>query len=225
MAGCGGKSKVRLPPPTPARLGATERGTASWYGDPYHGRRTSNGEVYDMDKLTAAHLSLPFHTVVRVRNLANNRTVDVRINDRGPFVKGRLIDLSHKAAHLLKIIGPGTARVELTVIKTPAMAAGPPPVPTLPPSTAGSTPCNAAGGYAVQVGSFAQRENADKLAGSLPPPLSPTVLEARANGSVLYRVLVGGSLSHSEAGALLQRLRRDSMNGFVTAWPDGGCNS
>ncbi len=123
LISCGGKKmRVKLPPPTPARLGWTQRGIASWYGHPYHGRRTSNGEVYDMDKLTAAHLSLPFNTWVRVTNLDNKESVEVRINDRGPFIKGRIIDLSREGAKRIEMIGPGTARVRVRVVATPSMA-------------------------------------------------------------------------------------------------------
>ncbi|MCH7933823.1 MAG: TonB-dependent receptor, partial [Gemmatimonadetes bacterium] len=104
LFGCAGKKRVKLPPPTPARVGWTQRGIASWYGHPYHGRRTSSGEVYDMDKLTAAHLSLPFGTWVRVTNLANNNSVEVKINDRGPFIKRRIIDLSRHAFGLRTVL-------------------------------------------------------------------------------------------------------------------------
>ena len=120
-AGCGGKKRVKLPPPIPATLGWTQQGIASWYGRPYHGRTTSNGERYDMNKISAAHKSLPFDTWVRVKNLKNKKTVDVRINDRGPFVKGRIIDLSRQAAKKIDMIGPGTARVRIEVVATPGM--------------------------------------------------------------------------------------------------------
>ncbi len=140
--GCGGKKRVKLPPPVPAQLGWTQQGIASWYGRPYHGRITSNGERYDMNKISAAHKRLPFDTWVRVKNLNNRKTVDVRINDRGPFVKGRIIDLSRAAAKKIEMIGPGTARVRIEVVATPGMRyrpgqrgrpreqpAAPPPVP------------------------------------------------------------------------------------------------
>src|SRR5713226_5624500 len=84
LAGCGGSKRVSLP--AAARLGSSETGVASWYGHPYHGRRAANGEIYDMEKMTAAHRTLPFGTWVRVKNLEDNKTVDVRITDRGPFV-------------------------------------------------------------------------------------------------------------------------------------------
>jgi len=82
------------PPPLPVVVGGTQDGIASWYGEPFHGRRTSSGEVYDMEATTAAHRTLPFGTVVRVENLTNGRNTTLRINDRGPFIDGRIIDLS-----------------------------------------------------------------------------------------------------------------------------------
>src|SRR5258708_35293001 len=104
--------------PSEAR-GHTETGIASWYGNPYHGRRTASGEIYDMEQLTAAHPTLPFQTVIEVTNLDNGKRVTVRITDRGPFAKGRILDLSHAAARAIEMLGPGTARVRLKVIKAP----------------------------------------------------------------------------------------------------------
>ncbi len=104
---------------TPVKRGYTENGIASWYGHPYHGRKTSNGEVYDMHKMTAAHRSLPFGVVVQVENKQNDKRVEVRINDRGPFVKNRIIDVSREAAERLGMIGPGTVPVKIKVIRTP----------------------------------------------------------------------------------------------------------
>jgi rare lipoprotein A len=92
-------------------------GVASYYADEYNGRQTSSGEIYDMHALTAAHRTLPFGTMVRVRNLDNGRSVDVRINDRGPFKGDRVIDVSLEAAKRLGMIGPGTARVRLEIIQ------------------------------------------------------------------------------------------------------------
>jgi len=99
-------------PPT----GYVEVGEASWYGPGFHGRMTSSREIFDMEDLTAAHQTLPFGTMVEVTNLENSRTVTVRINDRGPFVKNRIIDLSYAAARMLGLVGPGTARVRLEVV-------------------------------------------------------------------------------------------------------------
>src|SRR5689334_3200553 len=103
VAGCHKRVRAAKPPV----IGASETGIASWYGHPYHGRRAANGEIYDMEKLTAAHRTLPFDTWVRVKNLTNDKTIDVRITDRGPFIDGRIIDLSHAAARAIDMIGPG----------------------------------------------------------------------------------------------------------------------
>jgi rare lipoprotein A len=112
--GCAGK-----PAPTtlPAPVGYTERGTASWYGAKFHGRTTASGERYDMHAMTAAHRTLPFGVVVEVTNLDNDRRVRVRINDRGPFKKGRIIDLSYAAARKLDMVHAGLARVKIRVVR------------------------------------------------------------------------------------------------------------
>jgi len=94
-----------------------EEGRASWYGAPFHGRQTANGEIYDQDELTAAHQTLPLPSVVRVTNLENGRTLILRVNDRGPFIKGRIIDVSRKAAKLLKFHDKGTTRVKVEVLE------------------------------------------------------------------------------------------------------------
>src|SRR5262249_58511897 len=115
LPGCGflfGHSKA----PVDAHPGATQLGTASWYGPGFHGNRTASGEVYDQYDLTAAHQTLPLGTRVIVTNLDNGRAVEVRINDRGPFVKGRSIDLSYAAARSLGMLGPGTVPVRIEVL-------------------------------------------------------------------------------------------------------------
>ena len=104
--------------------GYRERGIASWYGDYFHGRRTSSGDTYDMYKMTAAHKTLPLPTYVRVTNLENGRSVVLRVNDRGPFVEGRIIDLSYVAAQKLGMAESGTARVEVEALDPPASEPG-----------------------------------------------------------------------------------------------------
>jgi rare lipoprotein A len=117
---CARKTSAHVPPSTkPARIGETQTGIASWYGVPYNGRRSADGEIYDMEKLTAAHRSLPFDTWVEVTNLVNNKRVDVRITDRGPFVDGRIIDLSLAAARAIDLVTAGIVRVRIKVIKKP----------------------------------------------------------------------------------------------------------
>src|SRR3984957_1625522 len=149
LSECAHKKRAHVPPPPPPALsrpsavpGAVETGIASWYGHPYHGRRAADGETYDMETLVAAHRTLPFNTWVRVYNLNNNKTVDVRIIDRGPFVDGRVIDLSHAAAQAIDMIGPGVAQVRLEIIRTPSNVA---------PAA-----------YGVQVGAFLNRGNAER---------------------------------------------------------------
>ncbi len=113
------RTKVSLPPAMKSvKKGYTEEGVASWYGHPYHGRKTSNGETYNMNDLTAAHQTLPFGVWVEVKNKKNNQTVTVRINDRGPFVGGRIIDLSKAAAGQIDMIRTGVAPVKIKVVRT-----------------------------------------------------------------------------------------------------------
>ena len=139
--------------------GFQQRGIASWYGEDFHGRQTSNGETYDMYGISAAHKTLPLGTYVRVVNLDNNRSLDVRINDRGPFVHGRIIDLSYGAARKLGVVGPGTAPVEIVALGTPA--------PGTSPDKPGYLPVDYySGNFTFQVGAFVDRANAQRLTGA-----------------------------------------------------------
>ncbi len=116
VAGCAGK---KGPVVEPARKGDEQRGLASWYGKKYHGRPTASGERFDMHKVSAAHRTLPLGSVVKVTNLDNGRTLQVRINDRGPFIDGRIIDLSYKAAKKLDMVKAGVVPVKLIVQSLP----------------------------------------------------------------------------------------------------------
>jgi len=119
-AGCGKRAAAHRPSlPKPAPIGWTQTGIASWYGAPYDGRPAASGEIFDTHKLTAAHRSLPFDTWVEVTNLKNGERVRVRINDRGPFVDGRIIDLSLAAAEAIDLVRPGVGKVRLKVIRAP----------------------------------------------------------------------------------------------------------
>jgi rare lipoprotein A len=194
LAGCAHKKHARRTPPPPApsvapQPGYSETGVASWYGHPYHGRRAANGEIYDMEKLTAAHRTLPFETWLRVVNLDNGETVEVRINDRGPFVEGRIIDLSHAAARAIDMIGPGIARVRIEVIRMPEY---------VPP-----------GVFAVQVGAFRNRDNAERLRAEMQSRYGPARLVQRADSPDLWRVLVGSEATEEGANGLAQRIRKE----------------
>jgi rare lipoprotein A len=124
LAGCAGPAgRSAAPPPV---LGAEQEGLASWYGGEHHGRRTASGEPFDMRALTAAHPTLPFGTRLRVTSLASGRAVEVRVNDRGPFVDGRVLDLSQEAARRLGALGAGIVRVRLRIVGLPDGTREPP---------------------------------------------------------------------------------------------------
>jgi rare lipoprotein A len=176
-----------------------EQGFASWYGVPYHGRRAANGEIYDMYKMTAAHRTLPFNTVVRVTNLTNMQTVDVRITDRGPFVEDRIIDLSLAAARAIDMVMTGTARVRVETIS--AVAATNP----------------ATGNFSVQVGAFADRVNAERLKDQLSARYQPIqVKESIGPNGRLYRLRVGSVPTEAAAKQLAEKLHlEDGFDTFV----------
>ena len=149
----------------PSAVGYKERGVASWYGKKFHGRLTSNREVYDMYQMTAAHKTLPLPTYVRVRNLSNNRTIIVRVNDRGPFVHNRIIDLSYAAAQKLDMVGSGTSLVEVEAITfeggsndQPTRTASKPAPRPAPVNTSPTNPNH----IYVQIGAFGSKANADR---------------------------------------------------------------
>ena len=137
---------LEVPPGTKPLL--VETGMASWYGAPYHNRRGSNGEIYDMHAMTAAHRTLPLGSIVRVTNPESGNSTIVRITDRGPFIAGRMIDLSRAAADKIGLVEKGTAPVRIEVMKTPQ-------------------PIEGGGKWAVQIGGFEREENARDLAGHL----------------------------------------------------------
>jgi rare lipoprotein A len=182
-------------PPAP---GWTEEGVASWYGgrDGFEGKPTASGEIYDSSLLTAAHRELPLGTVVDVTNLDNERTVRVRINDRGPFVFGRVIDLSRAAAEKIGLIGPGTGPVRVTVV-TPAA-----PMEIFSPT----------GRWAVQVGSFADQLRAERHAERLRGTGRAVFLEPYRG---LTRVKVGPFDGRRDAEHELQLLEDDGFEGIV----------
>jgi rare lipoprotein A len=177
--------------PEPAAAPAivdNEKGIASWYGHPYHGRPAASGEIYDMEKMTAAHRTLPFETWVRVHDLDSNRQVDVRINDRGPFVDGRIIDLSRAAARQIAMIGPGTARVRLEIMKEPP---------------AGSEVPH----YAVQVGAYKEKANAEAIRHEMARKYGAARMVLREGSPSVWRVLVGFEPSQEKAQGLADQIR------------------
>jgi rare lipoprotein A len=188
------------PPPAierqPAIPGAySEEGVASWYGVPFNGHRTSNGEIYDMHLFTAAHRTLPFNAMIRVTNLANGMQTEVRINDRGPFVANRVIDLSLSAAQAIGMLGPGTANVRLEMI-----------------SGASSQPAF----FAVQIGAFTLQANAEKLRTQLSARYSPvTVVTYDAPTGTYYRVRVGRAPTEDAARQTAAELQAEQFTTFI----------
>jgi rare lipoprotein A len=187
----------------PSADGYLERGVASWYGPTFHGGNTSSGEPYNMYGMTAAHPTLPLPTYARVTNLANGRSVVVRINDRGPFVANRIIDLSYTAAAKLDMLREGTAMVEVRALTPGASEAPPAPVDTPP-----QPPPAAPAALYVQTGAFADPANAERELGRLQAAgLASAFVVAPLEGrSQLYRVRIGPVGSVAEFDALAARL-------------------
>lgn len=169
-----------------------EQGVASWYGPGFHGRRTASGERFNQNELTAAHRTLPFGTRLLVTNLDNGRTATVRVNDRGPFAKNRVIDLSYGAAKELGVVGPGTAEVALSLLD------GPPEPVT----------------YTVQLAAFGDAERAKALRDSLNGTFPETVV--RSDG-VWHRVQIGAFEDRKFADDLLHEISALGLTGFVVA--------
>ena len=198
VAACASRPPARSVSQIPPSPGWTEEGVASWYGgrDGFEGKPTASGEIYDSSLLTAAHRELPLGTVVDVTNLDNEKTVRVRINDRGPFVFGRVIDLSRAAAERIGLIGPGTGPVRVTVV-----------TPGIPQEIYSSS-----GLWAVQVGSFADRLRAERHAERLRGTGRAVFLEPFRG---LSRVKVGPFDGRSEAERELESLEEDGFEGIV----------
>lgn len=201
IGGCGTSSPPPTAPghPKPYRIGRNwyrplphardfrQRGKASWYGKKFHGRKTANGEIYNMYAMTAAHKTLPLGTYVSVHNLDNGRKIEVRVNDRGPFVRGRIIDLSYTAARKLGVVGPGTAPVEIVALGKAATTK----------TTGGSgrsyVPVDYyKGNFTVQVGAFSDRNNAERLQRKLDQEYKNAHITTYYDGyETFYRVRVG----------------------------------
>jgi len=173
----------------PTSKGYHERGIASWYGSKFRGRRTSSGELYDMHLATAAHKSLPLPTYAEVTNLDNGRKMVVKINDRGPFHKERIIDLSYAAAIKLGVDQTGTARIDVRAIDV---------------KTSKRSSVKVADGTFLQVGAFSKRRIADDLAGKMVAAQLKPVSVQKSRG--LYKVWIGPYASEAEIEASMRRV-------------------
>ncbi len=176
---------------------AFDRGVASWYGPGFHGRRTANGETYNQEELTAAHKSLPFNTLVRVENVRNGKSVVVRINDRGPYIGNRIIDLSQKAARYIEMVDTGIAEVRLTIIN---------------PDPEYDRQEYIQERFTLQLGSFSKPEHAHLIAGDLS---GSRISEAKVHDRIYYRVYYGLYATRREAEDALMTILKKGHSGFV----------
>jgi len=187
--------------PTMVSVGETFSGIASWYGKDFHGRKTSNGEIYNMHDLSAAHKTLPMNTMVKVTHLKNGKSVIVRVNDRGPFVKNRIIDLSYTAAQRIDMIQSGTAPVRIEIIGFGGIVGDRPGHHSVQ-----------GGDFMVQIGAFRRNEGAKSYANqhrSSHPPYTTTIQESLWQGAPLYRVYLTGFRSEEEARDFIARGSHD----------------
>ena len=195
--------------PLPSAEGFVEEGYASWYGKKFHGRPTASGEPYDMYAITAAHRTLPMNTYVRVFNLENGREVVARINDRGPFAKKRIIDLSYGAARKVGLIGPGTAKVRIEALGEVRLGAG--SLAAFKPH-----PDFRRGKFYIQVGAFLESDNAHALRRKMARYYKDVVVSRQPRGDqTLYRVQVFASTEYNTAKNFEARLE---SSGFPEAF-------
>ncbi len=185
---------------TPRSGRVIEQGEASWYGPGFHGKKTANGEVYNQNELTAAHLTLPFNTVVKVVNLNNNKAVNVRINDRGPYARGRIIDLSRAAAQNIDMLESGIAPVRLTLVKSDE-----------PLKTRGAGNIRQQQ-FTIQIASFHNRNDAESLAERI---RNSRIRTADVNGKQVFRVHYGIYPHPNAARRDLERLKNRGHDGYI----------
>lgn len=194
IAGCAIPGSKVTPPNSDNRVSQT--GIASWYGPGFHGKATASGEIYDQNELTAAHQTLPLGSKVMVTNLENGSTTEVLVNDRGPFAKNRIIDLSYAAAQSIKMVGPGTALVRIDVLGSPTR------LETIRSSL----------DYTLQLGSFTQLENAQQLRDRAAKSFANVTIDPlRAKDNTYYRVNLG---TFANRGAAEEQARQVSQAGY-----------
>jgi len=186
----------------------SEKGTASWYGDEFKGRPTASGEIFDPDKMTAAHKTLPLGTIVRVKNLDNGREAELKVNDRGPFVRGRIIDCSKKGAKELGYFAQGTANVRIEVVKVGRGRTGKSPTQVID-----GTDKELDGSFTVQAGAFRDKENAEKFRDKLDKKFGDCYVVKFQD---YYRVRIGHFKDESGADQIVNTLSKNGLEGFVT---------
>lgn len=199
----------RLPEAPEIKKGYTEKGIASWYGDEFKGRATASGEIFDPEKMTAAHKTLPFGTVVKVTNLENGKVAELKINDRGPFVRGRILDCSKKGAKDLGFYINGTTKVKLEVAKEGTGRRGNSPTEVID----GDKDKMLDETFTIQVGAFKDIENAKRLKEILLKKFGDAYI---AKFMDFYRVRVGHFKNQKEAEIIYELLKNNGYEGFLT---------
>ncbi len=202
LSACAGRRidhRVDRTKPETGRIGFSQRGHASWYGGKFHGRATASGEIFDKHRLTAAHRELPLGTWIEVTHLGNGRTVRVKVNDRGPFIRGRMLDLSQGAAQALDMVTEGVAEVRIRVVPAPNRAS---------PRQSTSTD----GPFYLQVGAFRDRDGALDVKLSLADGFGKVTI-VRVDG--WHRVRVGPFLGREAAEIMRSRLQRAGHEAVV----------
>jgi rare lipoprotein A len=214
FASCGPKKKPKpMPSPVPKKYRVTE-GVSSWYGRDFHGRKTASGEVFDMHAMTAAHRTLPLGTVVRVTNLETGQSAKLRINDRGPFVRGRDLDCSYGAAKALGFAGAGLARVRIEVIEEAKERPKKAPTPgEVLVAGAGKPEKILDGSFTVQVGAFLSEQNALRFRETLQQRFGDAYV---LKFNEFYRVRVGHLPTEEAAETLRAQIQDSGIEGFVT---------
>ncbi len=199
-------------------------GKASFYADKFNGRKTASGEIFRNDQLTAAHLTLPFGSMVKVTNLENHRSIVVRINDRGPYVEGRIIDLTKTAARMLGFVDQGTARVKIELVNGAAAPAAAAPAATAPESSRTYYTFIARRthpkGFGIQVGSFRELSNLMNITDKLPEREKKRLViqAAEVNRIRVYRVILGQYADRREAEKELKKVRRTYPDAFIITY-------
>lgn len=195
ISGCSVPAAKVPPPPLPESR-VSQTGIASWYGPGFHGKATASGEIYNQDDMTAAHQTLPLGAKVMVTNLENGSAAEVLVNDRGPFAKNRVIDLSYAAAQSINMVGPGTALVRIDVVDSPVRLSA----------------IRSNLDYTLQLGSFAQLENAQQLRDRIAKSFANvTISPLQSKVATYYRVHLG---SFSDRGAAEEQARQVSQAGY-----------
>jgi len=184
-------SRVRVPQPPAPDSRVSQTGIASWYGPGFHGKATASGDVYNQNDMTAAHQTLPLGSKVMVTNMENGRAAEVFVNDRGPFAKGRIIDLSYAAAQSIDMVGPGTALVRLDLLESPV------PLRAIRPTL----------DYTLQLGSFSQLENAQQLRDRVVKSFdSVMITPLQSKDTTYYRVHLGNFSNRSAAEEMARQI-------------------